>query len=201
MYGSIQWTQPLKWHLQFSSDERTLIERIGLIAFFAGFTSLCAQIAFITPWTPVPYTFQTFAVMATGVFLRRNDAFLSGLLYLLLGAIGAPVFAEGKSGLFNDGALIASGGYLLAFPIASAVVAHSLDKSRTNGIPLVKMQWLAWFFAMIPVYFFGTLWLSYSVGVGLGRAFALGVLPFIGWDIFKIAILGLITTKLWAYQK
>ena len=62
---------------------------------FAGLTALCAQIAFSVPWTPVPYTFQTFAVLATGVYLRRNDAFVSGCLYLVVGALGAPVFAEG----------------------------------------------------------------------------------------------------------
>ena len=67
--------------------------------------------------------------MATGVYLRRNDAFLSGCLYLFAGAVGAPVFAEGGSELFSSGKLIASGGYLLAFPIASALVAEGLDRS------------------------------------------------------------------------
>ena len=89
---------------------------------FAGLTALCAQIAFSVPWTPVPYTLQTFAVLITGVYLRRNDTFLSGCVYLLAGAIGAPVFAEGGSQLFDSGKLIANGRFS-AFPFSSALVA------------------------------------------------------------------------------
>ena len=55
-------------------------------------------------------------------------------VFILAGAIGAPVFAEGGNMLFSEGALIASGGYLLAFPIASALVAEGLDRSRNAGL-------------------------------------------------------------------
>ena len=110
MFSEFNWGKPQTWHLSLSSTESTILERCISITFFAGLTALCAQVAFSVPWTPVPYTLQTFAVLITGVYLRRNDAFLSGCVYLLAGAIGAPVFAEGGSQLFDSGKLIASGG-------------------------------------------------------------------------------------------
>lgn len=200
MFNQVEWNKPNKWHLGFSRKNASIYERIITVLFFTGFTAICAQIAFLVSWTPVPYTFQTFAVLATGVFLSRNDAFFSGSLYLLLGGLGAPVFAEGGDVLFSEGTLIASGGYLLAFPLASAIVAEGLDRSRKAGIAEVKAQLICWFFAMLPVYFFGTLWLAKSYDVGLGQAYEWGVEPFLLWDGFKIIIMAIITTKLWSYS-
>ena len=136
---------------------------------FRRFNSVVRPNCFSVPWTPVPYTFQTFAVLATGVYLRRNDAFVSGCLYLVVGALGAPVFAEGAQ-LFDSGKLIASGGYLMAFPFASALVAEGLDRSRSAGVADVKAQLICWTLAMIPVYAIGTLWLAESYSVDFAQA-------------------------------
>ncbi len=201
MFERIDWSKPNTWHLTLSSEKNTMLERSISIGFFAGLTALCAQIAFTVPWTPVPYTFQTFAVLATGVYLKRNDAFLSGCLYLLAGAIGAPVFAEGGDALFTGGALIASGGYLLAFPLASALVAEGLDRSRSAGLADFKAQLICWFTAMIPIYLFGTIWLANASSVDFAQAFEWGVEPFLIWDAAKIVVMALITTKIWAYTK
>ena len=200
MFSQFHLTKPTQWHLALSHDDSTVLERAIGIFFFAGLTALCAQIAFTVPWTPVPYTFQTFAVLATGVYLRRNDAFISGCVYLLAGAIGAPVFAEGGDALFSGGALIASGGYLLAFPLASALVAEGLDRSRNAGFADFKAQLICWFTAMIPVYLFGTLWLAEAFSVDFTQAFEWGVKPFLIWDAAKIVVMAIITTKFWAYD-
>jgi len=200
MYSEVAWNKPQKWHLGLSSEKATILERSIAIVFFAGFTSVCAQIAFTMPWSPVPYTLQTFAVLATGVYLRRNDAFASGCLYLLVGAIGAPVFAGGGSELFSGGALIASGGYLLAFPLASALVAEGLDRSRKAGVVDVKTQIICWLIAMIPVYIIGTLWLAESYSVHINQAYVWGVEPFLLWDIAKIIVMALVTTYVWSYE-
>lgn len=200
MFNQIDWAKPQTWHQNFSSKELTILERVITICFFTGLTALCAQIAFSVPWTPVPYTFQTFAVLATGVYLRRNDAFISGCLYLLVGAMGAPVFAEGGDALFDSGKLVASGGYLMAFPIASALVAEGLDRSRTAGVADLKAQLICWTVAMIPVYLIGTLWLAESYSVDFAQAFEWGVEPFLIWDFAKIVVMALVTTKLWNYS-
>jgi biotin transport system substrate-specific component len=200
MFSEVAWRKPQQWHLDFSSNKMTTLERIITIVFFSGLTALCAQIVFSAPWTPVPYTFQTFAVLATGVYLRRNDAFASGCLYVLVGALGAPVFAANGDHLFDGGKLIASGGYLIAFPIASALVAEGLDRSRKAGIADLKAQMICWVSAMLPVYIFGTLWLAKSYGVDFAQAFEWAVEPFLIWDFGKILIMALITTKLWSYS-
>ena len=199
MFAEVAWNRPQQWHLDLSSNKMTILERVITVVFFSGLTALCAQIYFYAPWTPVPYTFQTFAVLATGVYLRRNDAFASGCLYVLVGALGAPVFAKGGDHLFSSGTLIASGGYLIAFPIASALVAEGLDRSRKAGIADLKAQMICWVSAMLPVYIFGTLWLAKSYGVDFAQAFEWAVEPFLIWDFGKILIMALITTKLWSY--
>ena len=201
MFSEFNWNKPQTWHQTLSAKESTILERAISVSFFAGLTALCAQIAFTVPWTPVPYTFQTFAVLATGVYLRRNDAFLSGCLYLLVGAIGAPVFAEGGDMLFDSGKLIASGGYLISFPIASALVAEGLDRSRTAGVADLKAQIVCWTLAMLPVYLTGTVWLAESYGVDMAQAFEWGVEPFLIWDFAKIVVMALLTTKLWSYSQ
>ena len=200
MFSEFKWGKPQTWHLSLSSAESTILERCISITFFAGLTALCAQIAFSVPWTPVPYTLQTFAVLITGVYLRRNDAFLSGCVYLLAGAIGAPVFAEGGSQLFDSGKLIASGGYLLAFPFASALVAEGFDRSRSAGELDLKAQLICWYIAMIPVYLFGTLWLAESYSVDFDQAFRWGVKPFLVWDFVKIWAMVIVTARIWSYN-
>lgn len=203
MFNQLNLNKPERWHQAFSSQSLSYYERTILITFFAGFTALSAQVSFLIPQlSPVPFTLQTFAVLATGVFLKRNDAFLSGAVYLLVGALGAPVFAEQGDVLFIDGGtLIASGGYLLAFPFASAMVATGLDISRNSEKPQYAIQALCWITAMIPVYIVGTLWLAHSYDVSLSQAYEWGVEPFIIWDLFKIVMLGLVTTMIWSYSK
>ena len=133
--------------------------------------------------------------------MKRNDAFLSGCVYLLAGAIGAPVFAEGGNMLFDSGKLIASGGYLISFPIASALVAEGLDRSRSAGMADLKAQIVCWTLAMLPVYIIGTVWLAESYGVDMTQAFEWGVEPFLIWDFAKIVVMALVTTKLWSYSQ
>ena len=200
MFNQLNLKKPAQWHLALSHEESNLNERAITVVFFAGLTALCAQVAFTMPWSPVPYTLQTFAVLATGVYLRRNDAFASGCLYLIVGALGAPVFAEGGDTLFSGSTLIASGGYLLAFPFASAIIAEGLDRSRQQGVSDLKAQLVCWTVAMVPVYLLGTAWLAHSYSVDFAQAFEWGVEPFLLWDLAKIVVMALVTTKLWSYS-
>ena len=109
--------------------------------------------------------------------------------------------AIGTLGIFYKNKLIASGGYLISFPIASALVAEGLDRSRSAGIADFKAQITCWILAMIPVYIIGTLWLAESYGVDMAQAFEWGVEPFLIWDFAKIVVMALVTTKLWSYSQ
>lgn len=188
-------------HALFRNAGTNLNSRAVGVVFFAGLTALLAQFSFLTPWSPVPYTFQTMGVLITGVYLRRNDAFLSGLLYVGLGAAGAPFYAGGASGILEGGQLIPSAGYLLAFPVASALVAEGLDRSHRKGMTDLPAQVLCWSAAMVPVYIAGTWWLSVAYSVGLEQAFAWGTRPFLVWDAVKIVVLMVITAKVFRYTQ
>src|SRR3954447_19786187 len=82
-------------------------------------TALCAQISFYLPGNPVPVTGQTFAVLLSGAALGANRGATAMLLYILVGMIGVPVFADGNHGV--DVVTGATGGYLIGFLAAGWV--------------------------------------------------------------------------------
>jgi biotin transport system substrate-specific component len=110
---------------------------IALIAAFAALISACAYIGAIpVGGAGVPLTLQTFAVMLSGCLLGPVRGFLAVALYLGLGAIGLPVFAEHSSGLGSFTG--ASAGYLFSFPIAAALggflVKYVAGSHRTRAL-------------------------------------------------------------------
>ena len=86
---------------------------------------------------PVPFTMQTMVVILAGAFLGSRNGALSQLMYLAVGAFGAPVFASGGFGIAC--LLGPTGGYLLAFPIAAAVVGYLVQTRRSFLWSLLSM--------------------------------------------------------------
>src|SRR3989337_4182504 len=84
---------------QPDSREAALARDIALMVGFAGFVALCAQIAVRTPWTTVPITGQTFAVLVAGGWLGAWRGAGSLSIYMLMGMIGMPGFAPGNAGV------------------------------------------------------------------------------------------------------
>src|SRR3954470_18376001 len=116
---------------------RSTTTDLALVAALAALISACAYLGAIpVGGAGVPITLQTFGVMLAGCLLGPVRGFLAVSLYLLLGAIGLPVFAEHSSGLgvFTG----PSGGYLLAFPFAAALagflVKYVARDRRTRAI-------------------------------------------------------------------
>src|SRR5438093_7348200 len=95
------------------------LDNVVLVASASLVTALGAQLAIPLPWSPVPITGQTFAVVLSGALLGARRGFLAQALYLAEGALGLPVFAAGAAGP----AVFAgpTAGYLMAFPFAAAV--------------------------------------------------------------------------------
>lgn len=139
--------------------------------------ALSAQFAFPIPFSPVPVSLQTMAVLLIGATLGAKRGALSVLLYLAEGALGFPVFAGGLSGFFV--LLGPKGGYLLGF-VAAAIAAGALY-SQKNGI--IK-NILALIFANSLIYLFGLSWLS--LFVGFSSALTFGLFPFVVGDLLKI---------------
>lgn len=141
-------------------------------------TAGAAQLEIRLPWTPVPVTGQTFAVLLSGVVLGARRAFLAQMLYLLEGASGLPFFAGGAAGLIQ---LVGpTGGYLIAFPFAAAVTGALAERAWDRKPVTMFLAMLA---GSVIIFVLGLAQLSRFVpGEVLLSA---GLLPFIPGDIAK----------------
>lgn len=157
------------------------IRQIPFIALFAGLTSIFGYIQIPLPFSPVPITAQTLAVMLAGSILPPKSAFLSMLVFLLLGALGLPVFHGGSSGI---GILFGpTGGFLISWPIAAYIMALINKKLKPNFAYTFLLNILG---GIIIVYAIGVPYLAYSTKIGIRAAILSGALPFIAGDLLKV---------------
>ena len=133
----------------------------------AGLMALCAQIRLPLPFTPVPVTLQTLAVLAAPFLVGPQRATAGMLLYTGLGLLGVPVFAVAFGPTF---------GYILGFIAAPAAIAGF--RRPAHGL-------LA---GIAAIYGPGALWLMLWAGASPWQAFALGVVPFLPVDALKAAV-------------
>lgn len=158
---------------------------IALVVAGAGFVALSAQVSIPLPFTAVPLTLQTFAVLLTGAALGWQRAVPSMLLYLLAGAAGLPWFADGESGTGSP-----TFGYIVGFVLAAAVVGR-LAGSGADRTPLRTFALMALGSALI--YLVGVPWLAVALDLSLAEALADGLIPFLGGDAVKaLAAAGLL---------
>lgn len=137
-----------------------------------------AQMRIPLPFTPVPITLQTFVVLCAGLVLGAGWGAVSAGLYLVLGAVGAPVFSAGGAGLVHLTG--ATAGYLLALP-AAAYLAGWLSGSEMRR----RKVYPAFFLAGLLILFIGTSWLALLFGRGVTEAAAIGFWPFLVGDVVK----------------
>ena len=161
-----------------------------LIAGASVATALAAQIAIPLPWTPVPVTGQSFAVLLTGMVLGSRRGFLALALYLAEGAFGLPVFAGGGAGA----ALLLgpTGGYLIAFPLAAALTGFLAERGWDRRL----LSTLAAMLIGSSVIFAGGLaWLARFVPPG--QLLVTGLIPFIPGDVVKALLAALAFPFAW----
>ncbi|MEX6586527.1 biotin transporter BioY [Paraclostridium bifermentans] len=152
-----------------------------ICAMFASITAILAQIAIPLPFSTVPLTMQVFAVTISGVILGAKKGFVTQVIYILLGAIGMPVFAQMSGGagiLFGY-----TGGFIMAFPLMALLIGYVSDKYDTI-LPIM----IAMIVSLMINYTIGTLWYSFVAGVGFMEGFMVCVAPFIVVDLFKVAL-------------
>ena len=154
--------------------------------------TLSAQVAIPLPFTPVPITGQTFGVLFTSALLGFRRSLATIAIYVLLGAIGLPVFADWSSGVGKivsvvDGAIVlgATGGYLVGFLVAGGLVGRlaELGWDRHIGGSVAAMV-----LGNAVIYVFGVPWLMKALGVDFAKALDLGFYPFLIGDVIKIAL-------------
>jgi len=165
------------------SISKAVITAVGVLI-ASWLIAISAQTAVQLPFSPIPITGQTLAVLLTGMILGKRKGTAAVILYLLQGAAGIPVFAGGKSGiaaLFGP-----TGGYLVGF-LAAVYVVGMLSELRENKSPLYST--LVLIIGNVVIYMFGLIWLVKFVGES--QALQLGMLPFLVGDGLKI-ILGVL---------
>lgn len=153
--------------------------------------ALCAQLAIPLPWTPVPITGQTFGVMLVAVLLGSRRAAIAVGLYLLEGAAGLPVFQPfGPVGLARF--ISPTAGYLWAYPFAAFLTGWLVERIVAPIEPMRDSRTLRLVAAVVPgevlILTSGYLWYMLSTGLPWSAAFAGSVLPFLPFDLLKIAL-------------
>jgi biotin transport system substrate-specific component len=151
------------------------------VAGFSLLIALSAQVAIPLPFTPVPVTLQTFAVILTGCLLGSARGGLAALAYVAEGSVGLPFFAGGTGGiahLFGP-----TGGYLVGC-VAAAYVAGLLVEGGFARRWLGMLLTLA--AADLSVFLPGVIWLSAFTGAD--KAIAMGFVPFVIGDGLKVAV-------------
>lgn len=154
-------------------------------------TAAAAQIRIPLPFTPVPITGQTFAVLLSGAVLGSAAGAASQTLYLMLGLV-FPFYAGGARGW--ETLTGATGGFLVGFVVAAWIVGklaeHRQDRSPITAIP-------AFLTGTIVIYLFGVPWLAHILGVGWTDAVSLGATPFVLGDLVKAGIAGALLPAAW----
>lgn len=159
------------------------VTEIALVAGGVALLAASAQVVIPLPFTPVPVTGQTFAALLVGGAFGASRGLASMMVYLLIGALGAPVFAQGEGGLGvfsmpTAGYLV---GMLLAATLVGAVAERGWDRKVVPALGAMVL-------GSAVIYSVGVGWLALSLNVGLGKAVALGLTPFLIGDALKIAL-------------
>lgn len=172
------------------AQERSAALDLLWIFGFSLLTALMAQLEMRIPFTPVPVTGQTFAVLLSGAVLGSRRGFSSQALYLAEGAAGLPVFAGGGFSLAH--LLGPTGGYLWSYPLAAALVGLLVERGASRS------SWrlaASLFLSDALILISGTAWLHAFFGSSFRQAALLGFYPFLFGDILKIGLVGLSLPK------
>ncbi|MCK4777412.1 MAG: biotin transporter BioY [Actinomycetia bacterium] len=154
-----------------------------LTGLFGSFIAFGAIITVPLPLTPVPVTLQVFFICLVSALLGARIALYSVSIYLVLGFIGLPVFAGGKSGI---GILFGpTGGYLYGFLFAGFIMGLLIERKKNAGY---VFSFLSMLIGIAIIYMFGSVHLMLVAKLDVFSALISGVIPFILPDIIKAII-------------
>jgi len=151
---------------------------------------LCAHVKVWLPFSPVPVTGQTFAVLMVGAMLGSRRGCLAGLAYIIEGAAGLPVFAAG----IGSAALLGpTGGYLFSFIPAAYITGRLAEKGWDRRFATTVLAMVC---GNLAIYTFGMLWLCCLTGFST-MVLTLGLYPFIIGDLIKIILAAILLPAGW----
>lgn len=145
---------------------------------------MTAFLCIISPWAihigPVPVTFATFGVFIVGAVLGAKYATLSVLIYLLLGAVGVPVFSGFSGGLQRIVGV--TGGFLVGYVPCVFVIGILISRAKNKFL----RYFVAMFIGNVILYAIGTLWYMICSGNLVSAALGVCIIPFVPGDFVKI---------------
>jgi biotin transport system substrate-specific component len=173
---------------------RSGVVSVLLLIAAAALTALAAQWRIHLPFTPVPITGQTFAVLLTGAGLGWKLGASGQLLYLAVGALGAPVFSDASGGV--DVVVGVTGGYLIGFVLAAGVVGWMAEHRQDRTF---ATMFTAFILGSAVIYVCGVTGLMISADMQLPGAVEAGVVPFLLGDLLKAAVAGILLPGAWRF--
>ena len=167
----------------------TLVRDVLLVVGAAGFVGVLAQISIHLSFTPVPITGQTLGVLLAGTALGWKRGAAAMVLYGVAGLAGVPWFAGHSSGYVG-----ASFGYIIGFVLCAALCGYLAERGADRAVLKSVPAMVA---GEIVMYGAGVLWLGVYLHIGLAKAIALGLTPFLAGDAIKAAIAAVLLPGAW----
>jgi biotin transport system substrate-specific component len=164
-----------------------------LVVAGAALVALAAQVSIPLPFTPVPITGQTFAVLLVGASLGAPLGVASLVLYSLVGVAGAPVYAEQEGGW--ETFMGPTGGYLIGFVLAAGVTGYLAQRQWDRRFSSSVTAMLT---GSVLIYACGLPWLAAEIDSGLEGTLEAGLYPFVVGDVIKLYLAGALLPAAWA---
>lgn len=171
----------------YSNTKNSNLYKLVLTGIFAAVVAVCSWISIPLPFTQVPVNLAILGVLLAGGLLGSKYGALSLIIYILIGAVGVPVFAGFGAGL---GTLAGpTGGYIVGYVLCAAVAGLGASSSAASKISKHPSLRLAAFMALgvAACYTFGTIWYVLLMKTSLWVGLISCVFPFIPLDAIKIA--------------
>jgi biotin transport system substrate-specific component len=165
---------------------------VAWVGIGAAVIALSAQVAVALPFTPVPITGQTLSVLLVGAALGSVRGSASAMLYVAVGAAGAPIYAQAAHGW---GVLSgATGGYLIALPLAAALTGFLAERGWDRRFSSAVGAMLI---GNTLIFLLGLPWLAVVLNTNLEKTLEYGLYPFVPGDLFKLYLAAALLPAAW----
>ena len=177
-------------------NQKIRTKQMVLIALMTAVTCVLGPLSIPLPFSPVPISLTNFAIFLAIFVLGMKNGTISFIIYLLLGAVGVPVFSSFRGGF----QVLAgpTGGYLIGFIFLALIMGFALDHFNRKLVPTI----IGMIIGMAVCYAFGTVWLAKLLSLSFKEGLMMGVIPYLPGDAAKIIIAAIVGPKLYgATQK
>ncbi|RDY25225.1 biotin transporter BioY [Romboutsia weinsteinii] len=152
-----------------------------MCSIFASIAAILSQISIPLPFTTVPLTMQLFAVALSGLVLGAKRGFISQIIYILIGAVGMPVFAQMTGGL--NIMVGPTGGFIIGFPFMVYIIGYFRERFESNIMTVIGL-----IIGLIIDYLIGTLMFCFITKMTFMQGIMACVAPFVIVDFIKLGL-------------